>query len=136
MCLSRRYSISHHVLVGISVAMHSEPLMILLHNSIIFFTFSQTMSFTKPTKKETNQGSQIWRKRKPREWDPSSYLTIRKLPVQKGMNTTGEVRWYTILTGKLFPQKHNTKQCYLHHSQKSVTTHTAGSLKKRLLSFY
>jgi hypothetical protein len=45
---------------------------------------------------EDVQRSQIWRMRKPENRPPSSYLTIRKLPVQKGLNMRGEIKFVPI----------------------------------------
>jgi len=46
-----------------------------------------------------------------RKWVPSTYRIIRKFPVQKGRNTTGESETVHRVNGKLFPQEHNEKQC-------------------------
>jgi hypothetical protein len=53
------------------------------------------MSFTNHQKKKPEESN--LENNRARKWvSPSSYCMIRKLPVQKGKNTTGGVRWYTI----------------------------------------
>jgi len=49
------------------------------------------MALQTPTKNVPR--SQVWRTGGPEIGASSSYPTIRKLPVQRGTNTTGEVKW-------------------------------------------
>jgi hypothetical protein len=52
------------------------------------------MFLTNPRKKNPDESN--LENEEAREWVPSSYPTIRKLPAQKSTNTTGEVGWCTI----------------------------------------
>jgi len=57
-----------------------------------------------------------------REWIPLSHPTARKLPVQQGTNTTGELRWCTIWMEN-YSHGNTTQSGALQHSQKCVTSH-------------
>jgi len=57
-----------------------------------------------------------------REWHPSYYPTIRKLPVQKDTNTMGEVGWCTLWLDN-FSSRDMKQSSLLHHSQKIVTSY-------------
>jgi len=89
---SRQYSVSCQVLPSISLVVYSGALMILSHDSFTFSLFHnkqchlQTPKRKKPRDKFGEQGQRM---------GTSSYATIRKLPVQKGISTIGELKWCT-----------------------------------------
>jgi hypothetical protein len=49
----------------------------------------------KPPNKSIYRSENL-KKKVAKEWVSFSYPTVRKLPVQKGRNTTGEARWFTV----------------------------------------
>jgi hypothetical protein len=74
--------------------MHSAILIIVTY-LIHILHFFIIIYFTNPPEKKS-RGVISAELGGPGNGSPSSYPMIRKLPVQKGTRTTGEVRWCTI----------------------------------------
>jgi hypothetical protein len=70
----------------------SDNFVMQLIHILHFFTINCVLQ----THRRKSQRSQIWRMRVPRNGPPCSYPTVMKLPVQKGTDMLGEVRWCTI----------------------------------------
>jgi hypothetical protein len=62
---------------------------------------------------------------------PPSYSMIRKLSLQKGVKTTGEVRELENCS-----YRDMTQSCVLHHSQESVTSHPGPFVLLTTLDFF
>jgi hypothetical protein len=65
-------------------------------DSVTQLTHYSKQSFTNKSAEEKIKRSQIFRTRGPGNWFPSSYPMMRKLPLQKVIGMTGEVRWCII----------------------------------------
>jgi len=92
---SKRYSVFRQEYTSISVAKLSVSLMSPSRNSLRFFHFFTINNVFSKSPEEKIQWSHTWRMRGTRMGSPFPSTDQEPPPVQKGANTTGEVRWCT-----------------------------------------